>query len=76
MDRAAFWHLNGLIEDDPIFISTGHRPQRPVHYQLAAFLCRVGAESAVKSASIIFPYFAYSEYVNGDFGFFQPAVLL
>ena len=53
MDREAFWLLNDSIKDDPVFVSTGHRPQRPVHYQLAAFLCRVGAESAVKSASII-----------------------
>lgn len=53
MDRAAFWHIHGLIKDDPIFQSTGNRPQRPVHYQLAAFLIRCGSTSKVKTASVM-----------------------
>ena len=52
MDRQAFWKLYDLIKDDPVFISTGTRPQRLVHFLLAAFLCRIGAESAVNSANI------------------------
>ena len=53
VDRETFWHLHGLIADDPIFVSRGKKPQRPVKYQLAAFLCRAGMESGVKSASVI-----------------------
>jgi hypothetical protein len=53
MSREAFTHLLHLIGDDPVFISTSGRPQHPVHYQLAAFLCYVGAEDALKAASVI-----------------------
>lgn len=53
MSRETFEHLLHLIDDDPIFISTSHRPQRPVKYQLAAFLCCVGSEDALKTASVI-----------------------
>lgn len=54
VDRETFWHLQSLIVSDPVFASTGKKPQRPVQYQLAAFLCRAGgAVSGVKSASVI-----------------------
>lgn len=53
MDRQSFWHLHDLIKHDAVFISTGRRPQRPVKYQLATFLCRVGSDSAVKTAAVI-----------------------
>jgi hypothetical protein len=56
MDRSSFWCLHALIEDDPIFVRNGEHPgrrQRPPHIQLATFLCRVGAEGAVKTAAIM-----------------------
>ncbi|KAJ4469113.1 hypothetical protein C8J55DRAFT_492271 [Lentinula edodes] len=53
MGRDAFWHLHDLIAADAAFQSTANRPQRPVHYQLATFLCRVGAEMALKTASVM-----------------------
>jgi len=53
MTRDAFWHLHDCICNDPIFISTSNRPQRPVKYQLATFLCRMGAESALKTACVM-----------------------
>ena len=52
MDRMTFWHLHSFIKDDPIFQSRGTKPQRPSEYQLAAFLCRVGAEDCLKDATI------------------------
>ncbi|RDX43329.1 hypothetical protein OH76DRAFT_1361348 [Lentinus brumalis] len=51
MDRDAFWHLNELIQDDPVFVSTGKRPQRPPWYQLAVFLCRMGNKTGITAAS-------------------------
>ena len=51
MDREAFWHLHELIKNDPVFVSTGKRPQRPAWYQLAVFLCRMGNKTAVTAAS-------------------------
>ncbi|TBU62407.1 hypothetical protein BD310DRAFT_48728 [Dichomitus squalens] len=51
MDRDAFWHLHDLVKDDPVFVSAGKKPQRPSWLQLAVFLCRMGNESAVKTAS-------------------------
>lgn len=53
MSRENFWHLHDLIQDDPIFQSTSHRPQRPVRIQLATFLCRMGAETGIKTAAIM-----------------------
>jgi len=53
MSRKPFWYIHDLIKRDPIFQSTGTRPQRPVKYQLATFLCRVGSESAVKTAWVM-----------------------
>ncbi|KAJ7572825.1 hypothetical protein C8J56DRAFT_724866, partial [Mycena floridula] len=53
VDRKSFWFLHDKIKDDSVFFSTSNRPQRPVKYQLATFLCRAGAESAVKAAGII-----------------------
>jgi hypothetical protein len=52
MGRPAFYHVLGLIEDDPIFQSTGRRPQRPVAHQLAAYLIRMGGESAEKTSDV------------------------
>lgn len=52
MDRESFWHIHDLIVDDLIFFSKG-KPQRSPKYQLATFLCRVGSETAVKTAAII-----------------------
>ncbi|KAE9397452.1 hypothetical protein BT96DRAFT_957913 [Gymnopus androsaceus JB14] len=49
----AFWHIHDLIADDDSFISTSNCPQRPVRYQLAAFLIRVGTESLVKMATVM-----------------------
>ncbi|EJF58572.1 hypothetical protein DICSQDRAFT_66655 [Dichomitus squalens LYAD-421 SS1] len=51
MDRDAFWHLHDLVKDDPVFVSAGKKPQRPSWLQLAVFLCHMGNESAVKTAS-------------------------
>ncbi|KZP34567.1 hypothetical protein FIBSPDRAFT_719687, partial [Athelia psychrophila] len=53
VDRDTFWHLHDLISGDPIFVSTGIKPQRPVQFQLAAFLCRSGAVSGIKTSSIV-----------------------
>lgn len=53
MTAQSFWHLHDLICDDPIFISTGRRPQRSVKYQLATFLCQMGAEAGVKTAGVM-----------------------
>lgn len=50
MSRTSFWHLHGLIQDDPIFVSRGHKPQRPIRFQLAAFLIRFGGENSVRMA--------------------------
>lgn len=50
MDRDSFWHLHDLISEDPIFVSTGKKPQRPPSYQLAAFLARMGALGNIKTA--------------------------
>ncbi|KAG2737297.1 hypothetical protein P692DRAFT_201733446 [Suillus brevipes Sb2] len=55
MDRMTFGHLHDLISDDPTFYpyTSGGRPQHPIKYQLATFLCRVGAENALKTASVV-----------------------
>ncbi|KAI0039146.1 hypothetical protein FA95DRAFT_1504583 [Auriscalpium vulgare] len=53
MSRAAFWHLYDLIKDDPVFHSTSQRPQRPVKFQLATFLCRMGAEGILKTSGVL-----------------------
>lgn len=50
MDKGSFWSLHELIADDEIFVSTGRKPQRPVRYQLAAFLCRMGALGNIRTA--------------------------
>lgn len=52
MSRENFWHICQMIHDDPIFVNPGKKPQRPVKFQLAAFLCRAGALGALKSAGI------------------------
>ncbi|KAF6744192.1 hypothetical protein DFP72DRAFT_1078899 [Ephemerocybe angulata] len=53
MGRKSFWELHDLISDHEVFKSKGKKPQRPVKYQLATFLCRVGAETSVKIASVM-----------------------
>ncbi|ESK80661.1 hypothetical protein Moror_5122, partial [Moniliophthora roreri MCA 2997] len=53
MGHNAFWKIHNMIEEDPIFISGPQNPQRPVKYQLTAFLCCIEAETAVKTASVI-----------------------
>jgi hypothetical protein len=52
MGRAAFYHVLSLIENDPSFCSTGKRPQRPVAHQLAAYLIRMGDETAKKAGDV------------------------
>ena len=53
MDRETFYYVLDIIKDDPVFVSRGRRPQRAPKYQLAAYLCFVGAESAIKTASVL-----------------------
>lgn len=54
MTHETFWHLCSLIKDDPVFQArTPRRPQRPVHHQLAAFLCRFGSEDALKASCVM-----------------------
>lgn len=50
VDQANFWHLHDCIKHNPIFQSTGRKPQRPVWYQLAAFLLRYGYDPTLKTA--------------------------
>lgn len=52
MERDSFWYLHDLIKNDPIFLSTGRKPQRPSWHQLATFLIRYGEDPAIKSAKI------------------------
>jgi hypothetical protein len=40
ISRTTFDSLVARLEDDPIFQSSGRKPQRPVKFQLAAFLRR------------------------------------
>ena len=40
MSRDTFDRLVALLESNPLFTSTGKKPQRPVRYQLACFLMR------------------------------------
>lgn len=44
--RTTFDRLVHLLEQNPIFQSTGRKPQRPVRYQLACFLLRYGTRGA------------------------------
>ena len=53
MSRDAFWHVHGLIQHDPIFQSSGQKPQRPVKYQLAAYLVRFGSNTSIRTAAIL-----------------------
>lgn len=41
-----FDQLVRKLEENPIFLSTGRKPQRPVRHQLAAFLFRFGKRGA------------------------------
>jgi hypothetical protein len=52
MDRESFEHVQTLIKDDPIFVSKGKRPQRPVQHQLAAFLVHIGGELGQKAGDV------------------------
>ncbi|KAG1811730.1 uncharacterized protein BJ212DRAFT_1448307 [Suillus subaureus] len=49
----SFWHVHNLIHVDPIFVSTCNHPQHPVYYQLATFLCCLGAKSGLKTAGVM-----------------------
>lgn len=51
MSRRSFSHLVGLISDDPVFVSTGKRKQRPVPEQLAAFLMRCGGKIMIHAST-------------------------
>jgi hypothetical protein len=42
MSKNTFKGVVAKLQQNPIFISTGPRPQRPVQYQLATFLLRYG----------------------------------
>ncbi|KIJ43361.1 hypothetical protein M422DRAFT_253243 [Sphaerobolus stellatus SS14] len=53
MSWPAFWHVHDLIKDDPVFISRGRRPQRPVKYQRIAFLVRFGGVPGLKAAGVV-----------------------
>lgn len=44
--RTTFYRLVHILEQNPIFQSTGRKPQRPVRYQLACFLLRYGTRGA------------------------------
>ncbi|KAG2741603.1 hypothetical protein P692DRAFT_20668624, partial [Suillus brevipes Sb2] len=44
--RATFDRLVQILEWNPIFQSSGRKPQRPVHYQLGCFLIRYGTRGA------------------------------
>ncbi|THU98345.1 hypothetical protein K435DRAFT_616691, partial [Dendrothele bispora CBS 962.96] len=43
MGRTMFYRLVEMLEPNPIFHSKGRKPQRPVKYQLGAFLFRYGS---------------------------------
>ncbi|CAE6534513.1 unnamed protein product [Rhizoctonia solani] len=42
ISKNTFERVSSRLSENPIFTSTGPRPQRPVKYQLAAFLLRYG----------------------------------
>lgn len=42
MSRPTFDAIVEILERDPIFTSTGKKPQRPVKFQLASFLLQYG----------------------------------
>jgi hypothetical protein len=52
MGREAFDHVLDIIKDDPIFVSTGKKPQRSAKHQLMVFLLRVGGRLAQESANV------------------------
>ena len=41
-----FGKLVQLLEQNPLFQSTGSKPQRPIHYHLACFLIRYGIQGS------------------------------
>ncbi|KAJ3963248.1 hypothetical protein EV361DRAFT_813519, partial [Lentinula raphanica] len=43
MGSSMFYRLVRLLETDPVFQTTGNKPQRPVSDQLACFLWRYGS---------------------------------
>src|SRR5882724_10489991 len=53
MSKDAFCHLHDIIAGDPIFVSTGPQNQWPIRIQLATFLIRYGAQTYVKTASVV-----------------------
>lgn len=46
MGRPMFEKLVMKLEENPIFVSQGRKPQRPVRYQLATFLIRYGTRGS------------------------------
>jgi hypothetical protein len=52
MNWQSFWHLHGLIEGDPVFLSKGRKPQRPVKYQLVVFLLKAGGSFEIQAAGV------------------------
>lgn len=53
MSREAFWHVHDLIAGDTIFLSRGRRPQRPVSYQLVAYLVKFGGMPGIKAVGTL-----------------------
>jgi len=53
MSHNAFWHAQNLTQHDPVFKSTGFRPQHPVKYQLVAFLLKFGANRSLQTAGVL-----------------------
>ncbi|GJF00846.1 DDE superfamily endonuclease [Phanerochaete sordida] len=51
MDKDSFWRVEALIADHPEFDKGSIREQRPVAWQPACFLCRMGAETGLKTAA-------------------------
>jgi hypothetical protein len=52
MGRDAFDRVLDIIKEDPIFVSTGKKPQRSAKHQLMVFLLRVGGRLAQESADV------------------------
>ncbi|KDN47372.1 hypothetical protein RSAG8_03512, partial [Rhizoctonia solani AG-8 WAC10335] len=53
INRNSFFRLLDLIKDDPVFHSTGQKPQMPVKYQLATFFTHHGWDPAMKIKTVL-----------------------
>lgn len=51
MTRENFEHVLGLISTNPVFVSTGKKPQRPVYEQLAVFLMRCSGKLTLHTST-------------------------